>query len=187
MTGTTGELAAWLRGQVKADLAAARIIGAGGFAPQRWDTNPPGQVNPEALPVTDEINTALLPDPEDREFREYLPGWVEVVSYDRLNNEPPEADCRDDDLPVLLVQDGRRQFEHVIRQDPRSTAARCEAELAILDACDQAWRHARDYGATERNTSQAEAITQAQVWSRAVRILGTGYAHRPGYREEWAP
>ena len=41
---------AWLRREIEADLAAAKIIGAGGFAPERWDTEPPGQVNPEDIP-----------------------------------------------------------------------------------------------------------------------------------------
>ena len=54
---------AWLRREIERDLSAARIIGAGGFEPQRWDTQPPGQVNPEHIPASDEVSVALGLDP----------------------------------------------------------------------------------------------------------------------------
>ena len=27
----------------------------------------------------------------------------------------------------------------------------------------------------------------AKTWCRTIRLLGSGYRHRPGYRQEWAP
>lgn len=174
------EMTAWLRKQVEADLAAARIIGAGGFAPQRWDTEPPGQVNPEPVPESDQINAALIPDTEDREFRECLPRWVQIVSYNRLNNEPPGADCRDDDLPVALVADGRREVNHIIRHDPRAVVADCEAKLQLLDRYDSAAaRGDLSYDYRTGRHSRAEIL-----WN-ALLVLTGGYRDREGWRDQW--
>jgi hypothetical protein len=171
------ELVAWLREQITADLEAARIVGAGGFEPQRWDTDPPGQVNPAPAPYGDQINAVLVPDPEDRRDRESLPGWVEVVSYDRMLGKPPEADCRDDDLPVALIGDGRREVDHICRHDPRNVVARCEAELAILDECDLLLKVGIAFP-DEAGVESAERI---------MRLIGAAYRHRDGYLEEWKP
>ena len=51
--------------------------------------------------------------------------------------------------------------------DPRDTIARCEAELAILDACAQGIRNGR-----------------ALLAEEVRRLLASGYKHCPGYREE---
>ena len=196
------EMVSWVRKTIEADLAAAKIIGAGGFEPQRWDTEPPGQVNPEAASVTDAINEALLPDPEDRPpFRPYLPRWVQIVSYDRLNNEPPEADCRDDDMPVILVQDGRRQFDHIVRHDPRNVVADCEAKLAILDAhhilsnADRSEAYEefsvvaigganKDHGCVTCHYYGMGGVKGHGV-CYTVRTLVAGYKHRDGFDPSW--
>lgn len=205
MSGAEG-LVAWLREQIEADLAAARIIGAGGFAPQRWDADPPGQVNPEKIPASRQVTEAI------GACHEEVCGWVQIVAYDRLNNEPPEADCRDSTAPVILVDNGRREFEHIIRNDPRNTVARCEAELGILDAHrlvvadrglpeqGQSWGSARGYRIIAEHPDEKDIERAAGMhWDldcreyrkrfpcRTVRLLGTGYKHRPGYQESWAP
>jgi len=51
--------------------------------------------------------------------------------------------------------------------DPQDTIARCEAELAILDACAQGIRSGRAFLAEEVRA-----------------LLASGYRHWPGYREE---
>jgi hypothetical protein len=169
------DLTEWLRKQVESDLAAARIVGAGGFEPQRWDTDPPGQVNPERARYSAAITAVVIPDEEDRRDRGCLPGWVEVVSYDRMLTEPPEADQRDSDLPTMLVDDGRREVDHITRHDPRSVVADCEAKLAILgEAADIIDR----YG---------EESIPGRIALHLVGLLGSGYKSRPGYQEEWKP
>ena len=176
--GDLDEIVAWLRQQISGDLTAAQIIGAGGFEPQRWDTEPPGLVNPPSIRARAQINVALLPDPEDRLMRECLPGWVQIVSYDRMLGEPPERDCRDDDLPVALVADGRREFDHIIRHDPRNVVADCEAKLAILG------RYARQAAKYGENCMEEDRIW---VLEPVVRLLASGYRHREGFKEEWLP
>lgn len=165
------DLAAWLRREIEADLAAARIIGAGGFMPERWDTDPPGQVNPDDIPASRQVTEAIGAAHEE------VCGWVQLVAWNRLNNEPPEKDSRDSTSPVILVDNGRREFEHIIRQDPRNTVARCEAELAILGL----------HVPLEDTEPPMCVICLEHVDCRTVRLLGSGYRHRPGYDSSWAP
>ena len=166
------EPVAWLRKTVEGDLAAAKIIGAGGFAPQRWDTEPPGQVNPEHIPASDQVSAVLGLDREEAPC-----GWVEIVAYDRLNNEPPERDGRDSTAPVMLVDSGRREFDHIIRHDPRNVIADCEAKLAILD------EHGSEHMCFE-NTRDGNTWSWYDGDCRVMRTIAGAYRHRPGYREE---
>lgn len=102
-----------VRAVLQADLSAARAVGAGGYDPQRWEVNPPVEArgNPEGW-------------------------WTEVISLDRLTGEGDDRDVREDLVPVALVRTGRREWEHVVRHDPRTEVARAEAVLAVLDACE---------------------------------------------------
>lgn len=66
----------------------------------------------------------------------------------------------------------------------RERVAHCEAELAILDACNSQVREATlqaDIISTE------EYVATEAIGALVVRLLGSGYRHRPGYREEWKP
>ena len=68
---------------------------------------------------------------------------------------------------------------------PAYVIARCEAELAILDACvpgenAEAALEAGDISAEEYVTAEA-------MGTGIVRLLASGYRHRRGYREEWKP
>lgn len=175
---------AWLRAQAEADLAAARIISSGGFEPERWDTEPPGQLNPAVmpLPVRDALNAALIPDEEDRRDREGLPHWVQVVAYSRMIGEPPEAARRDSDLPVMLIDDGRREVDHVIRHDPQTEADRAESLLAVLDLCE---RVIADDAREHDDCGAASSWTALAVARHTLRRLAYGYRSRPGWRKEW--
>lgn len=128
----------WLRQQIKEDLDAARIISEGGFLPERWDTCPEGQVNPHSFSLEGagfrftQDGFALDTDKED------LPGewkqkWMALWPYNRCNNEPPDLEGIESDFPVVIVDHGRRQFDHIRRQDPRNIVSRCEALLKIMD------------------------------------------------------
>jgi hypothetical protein len=191
-----GDPVAWLRAEVKADLSAARIINAGGFSPQRWDTEPPGQVNPDEIPQSRAVTDALGCDPA------YICGWVQLVAYDKLNNEPDEAYGRDSGAPFALVDNGRREFEHIIRHDPRNEIARCEAELAILDEHALTWPDGEpEYESLDEPVADSRGgvhyvpvrggVVPPYVCRtcgyddgqpcKTVRLLASGYKHRPGY------
>jgi hypothetical protein len=171
------DVAAWTRKQVEADLAAAMIISAGGFSPQRWDTEPPGQVNPDDIPQNDAVTAALGVEPE------YICGWVQLVAYGKVNIEPDEAYGRDSEAPFALVDNGRREFDHIIRHDPRNVAADCEAKLAILDLCAEAIEAGRiPPGATWSDDAAGAAVAE-----RVVLLVAACYRHRPGYQEAWKP
>jgi len=166
------EMAAWLRKQIEADIAAAQIISDGGFSPQRWDTEPPGQVNPAEIPQDKAVTAALGCEPE------YICGWVQIVAYDKLNNEPDERYGRDSEAPFALVDNGRREFEHIIRHDPRNVVADCEAKLAILD------EHGGEHMCFE-NSHDGNTWDWHLGDCRVMRTLVTAYRHRLGYRPEW--
>jgi len=177
---------AWLRKTVEGDVAAAKIISSGGFSPERWDTEPPGQVNPEDIAASDGINAALGLEPED--FPGWSPSWVQLVAYAKLNNEPDEAYGRDSDTPFALVDNGRREFDHIIRHDPRNVVARCEAELAILDEHQHVPASYKvpqfpsnpPFGCIICGRNDDGTIAPVG-WCATVRLLASGYKHRPGY------
>ena len=164
------DMMTWLRREIERDLLVATMISAGGFAPQRWDTEPPGQVNPEDITASRQVTEIIGAQHEE------VAGWVQIVAYDRLNNEPPEKDCRDGTSPVILVDNGRREFEHIIRHDPRNEVARCEAELAILDLYEQ-----------QAAKASENAMQEDRAWTLwpVISLLASGYKFRPGYRQEW--
>jgi len=184
---------AWLRRTIEGDLAAARIIGAGGFSPQRWDTEPPGQVNPEDIPQSRAVTAALGCEPE------YICGWVQLVAYDKLNNEPDERYGRDSEAPFALVDNGRREFDHIIRNDPRNAVARLEAELAILDEhyiltsddrnpAYEEFSVVRIGGANKDSGCitchyYGQGGVKGYGICHTVRLLASGYKHRRGYEE----
>ena len=168
----------WLREQIEGDLSAATIISDGGFAPEHWDTDPPGQVNPDCMPEAPAITLLVDPDADDPAFprREY---WTALVSWEKENHEPEEARVRETDMPVAIVNNGRRELDHIRRHDPRDVVADCEAKLALLKMC--------------RPLSEAEAESQSnyvnvehEVWSELVlEQLASAYRHRPGYAGHW--
>src|SRR5579859_3037480 len=168
------DVAAWTRQQAEADLAAARIINAGGFSPERWDTEPPGQVNPADIPQGDAVTAALGCDPE------YICGWVQLVAYGKLNNEPDEAYGRDSEAPFTLVDNGRREFDHIIRNDPRNRVADLEAKLAILD------EHGGEHMCFE-NTRDGNTWAWYDGDCRIVLFLAAGFKYRAGYQPAWKP
>lgn len=176
-----GEIAAWLRAQAEADLAAARIISDGGFEPERWDTWPPRQVNPPGDPVSADVSAAIGQDAA------YSSGWVQIRAWDHVIGGEPDEDPSPGAVPVL-AEVGRREFEHVIRHDPRTEAARAKSVLAVLDdytvtaaianppECPQGEIAGRDYLDAKREVAALDHV---------VRLLAAGYRHREGYKESW--
>ena len=110
-------------------------------------------------------------------------GWPCI--WERENNEPESVRVREGYLPVAIVDDGRREADHIRRHDPRSIVARCEAELAILDECAPGG-YRQFYVEAGVITSQ-EHVAMGAIGTRVIRLLAAGYKHRTGYLEEWKP
>ena len=70
----------------------------------------------------------------------------------------------------------------VAANDPRDTIARCEAELAILDAHDRP-EHYCPLPVLPSAHGQLWTPAEGPCWT--VRSLASGYRHRPGYAEHW--
>jgi Family of unknown function (DUF6221) len=173
------EAVAWLRKQIEGDKSAALIISCGGFAPERWDTDPPGQINLERMPEAHAIDRLLTNAEEgDPAFRPHG-YWAALHSWDRENHEPESARVRESDLPVAIVNDGRREADHIRRQDPFNTVARCEAELAIVDLCERVIRD------DEGEQLWSDGWAGLGVAKLNLAAVASGYRHRPGYAEHW--
>jgi hypothetical protein len=156
--------AQWLRATIQQDLDIARIIGMGGFEPTRWRGEELNQEQSSAL--TAAIATVVGADPDDR--RDW---WSAVYAYTRLPIEPPEADRRTDDMPVLVVSNDRRELHHVMRHDPRAVIADCEAKLANLDLHSAEPGQHPDFCWHDKH----------ELPCPTALLLAWGYRHRDGY------
>jgi hypothetical protein len=127
--------------------------------------------------------------------------------YEREIGDPPEEEYREPGSVAALAEIGRREFDHIVRHDPRSVVADCEAKLAILDEHYILWAA----GSGVSNPEQYDEFSVVPVggankdhgcvrchyygmggvkgygYCRTVKILASGYRFRPGYREEWKP
>lgn len=68
---------------------------------------------------------------------------------------------------------------HIVRHDPRTVLAQCDAHTAILDR----YERAREAGHQGRYTEWE--LAQLEAFEAAVEIVALAYRHHPGYREEW--
>ena len=104
--------------------------------------------------------------------------WNEQSSGVLVTGPGTDADCWDGTWAM-----GDSSLTRLMEaNDPRDTIDRCVAELAILDGYE-----ARNEDA---DLMLGPAVLHQREWSGlrlAVRLLATGYRHRPGYQEEWAP
>lgn len=160
---------AFLRTRLDEDEAAARIISDGGFAAQRWETEPPRQVNPESHPASDAISNALGLDWHERPC-----GWVALYAWERLNDEPAECDARQWDAPVALVDSGRRQFAHIARHDPERALREVGTWRRLMLEYQSAGMDAK-YKGTGRETGFRLAL------SAALRLKAHEYREHPDY------
>jgi Family of unknown function (DUF6221) len=113
--------------------------------------------------------------------------WTELSSGVLMTCRPDDPQARLDGLHPLGDSTLTRLME---ANDPRDTIARCEAELAILDEhATKVYRGAvsmflDDYWC---QTCDVPGDQPARTWCRTVRLLASGYQHRPGYQESWRP
>ena len=103
------------------------------------------------------------------------------------------AIIRDEYGNVVVYDEGSpvdEEAAHIAANDPRDIIARCEAELAILDACEEAisrgespeeggWHDGRDPDERERDEALAELADDI------LALLADGYRHREGWAQHW--
>lgn len=77
---------------------------------------------------------------------------------------------------------------HIVAHDPQDTIARCKAELALLaDHSDFDFPANDDDGPGGYSwTAHCDGCGQPTP-CRTVRLVASGYRHRPGWLPEWAP
>jgi hypothetical protein len=75
--------------------------------------------------------------------------------------------------PFVLSEDA----DHLMRQNPRDTITRCEAELALLD----------DYAEAKAFYDKHLSAPAGELHglNSAIKRLASGYRHRPGFDPEW--
>ena len=88
--------------------------------------------------------------------------------------------------PFVLTEDA----DHLMRQNPRDTIARCEAELAMLDKLPPVlsrlgWIAEGEGQGAPHPGRPGEYMAEDAVADYFVKLLASGYRHRPGFRPEW--
>jgi len=108
-----------------------------------------------------------------------------------------EAECRDypscDEVTgdgIHIYSEGGHDADQaalIAANDPQDTIARCEAELAILDEHGPEFTDYIDGDGIERGTWECSMCepggTPDNYPCKTVRLLASGYRHRPGYEE----
>jgi hypothetical protein len=93
-------------------------------------------------------------------------------------------------LEAAYAPNVEREGEVLWRQ-AQEQADRCKAELAILEQHRPEFIDYRDGDGIERSSRECiecEPSGTPDNWPcPTVRLLASGYKHRPGYREEWKP
>jgi hypothetical protein len=104
---------------------------------------------------------------------------------------PPELHIaekeREKGLPVVsdhwrgqtIESGGARIAPHIARHDPARVLREIDAKRQALDHYERVRQHTA-------NGDEAYVLAEGAV-AKQIRIMATGYADRPGYREEWRP
>ena len=164
------ELAAWLRRTIEADLALARRLAA------RW-VAPPG--HPDAgAPIWPSSSVKAL-----AVFRGVDPDVNAGLDLIRLCSPAYVVARCEAELAILDEHAGEADYppesiaEHRARGWPEEQLA-AMAGMVYCARCHMPVDDARE------DESQCLGVIYP---CRTVRLLASGYRHRPGYREEWAP
>ncbi|GAA1766354.1 DUF6221 family protein [Streptomonospora arabica] len=105
----------------------------------------------------------------------------------------------DPEMDPMVDVDDRESGDrtHMARHDPRDTLTRIQAERRIVDQYEQARKAASDerlkYRGSSGDTSSVlltmmhEHDSIISTLEQAVRALASGYRHRAGWQQGWAP
>ena len=110
------------------------------------------------------------------------PEWYEMTSG-VLVTAPPE---HDDHWSGTFAIGDSRLTRFIAANDPRDTIARCDAELAVLAEHEAAVIVYESQYATRDGVGNG-VLSCIKTLERVVRLIGSGYRFRDGYREEWKP
>ena len=138
----------WLRQVIEGDLAGAKKLLSEDWGDRAWAVTPCAGDEAENCPCI----------VQQGEEKPYDVPQVPLIRY-----------IADAETPELAAW--------IARHDLRAGIARCEAELAILDASEKAWKVAE---------FPDEAGGFANGLEEAVKILASGYKYHEGYAEHWA-
>lgn len=168
MDGEAADPVAWLRAQIEARLKLAREASAptdGHWWRRMADA---GHVDDGTL----EPVGALYAGEPLLDVDGDVCGGEEIVVYDE--GRPSDV-----------------QFEHIAGNDPQDTIARCEAELAILDAhkpvWEGGWQECGECGPNNDSSGILAIPRDGDVWwpCRTFRLILGAYRFRSGYDEKW--
>ncbi|MGW4406534.1 DUF6221 family protein [Nonomuraea sp. NPDC004702] len=96
----------------------------------------------------------------------------------RARNEGPDWYSVEDLTDYDYCMDAGRA-EYIVRHGPRDTIARCEAELRLIALCESTTEYAL------KRPQGNSAYLVAHQSDILVRLLASGYRHRPGFNPEW--
>jgi hypothetical protein len=107
--------------------------------------------------------------------------WTELSSGVLMTIAPDAPQDRLDGVHPMGDSSLSRLME---ANDPQDTIARCEAELAILDACSPS--KSTEAALEAGDISTEEYVTGEVMGSQIIRLLAGGYKHRPGFPAAFA-
>ena len=114
--------------------------------------------------------------------------WIEQSSGVLVTGEPTETDTWHGTWPM-----GDSSLTRLMEaNDPQDTIARCEAELALIADLlaethfldNREWYGCRAIDEDDKPTGCECTCGRDESVKRRLRLLASGYQHRPGYREE---
>ncbi len=155
---TDPEMLSWLRAAITERLGLARKANTG----DRWEADK----HYDALWSVDlQPSAGTVSDGEDWQSAQ-VTGIADAASYE---------------APRWLLA-FTWHARHIAANDPQDTIARCEAELAILDACEEA----TEAGRIPEGATWSDDAAGAVLAERVISLVAAGYRHHPGWKAEWA-
>ncbi|SER95498.1 hypothetical protein SAMN05216188_11868 [Lentzea xinjiangensis] len=85
---------------------------------------------------------------------------------------------------LIVTHSWVNEIAHIVRHDPRTVLAQCDAHEAILDLFEYVCDSSNDQRSDEQGVLMSNPVARRRMRD-VVRRLGLAYRHRPGYRDEW--
>ncbi len=148
--------------------------------------------DPEMLPwlraaITERLELAKRASEGPWSASEVAPAWA-GFKPDALT--PAAIACVEDaDDYTLFValrftlppEQNEANAAHIAANDPQDTITGCEAELAILDACEEA----TEAGRIPEGATWSDDAAGAVLAERVISLVAAGYRHHPGWLPQW--